>query len=169
MSIEARHSFLSAHRSKREVVDLVEAPRKDDGLGRLLQIRKQRIERFERESALARGKWRNARATLRSAKERWRSAKRDAAEFWRCARSDFLRMNMTSGDFRKAKAIYERMKESAAQLHLECGEAIGPCKKIRAEFFTAKKAASEATRQFEKLGILRGELTRVDAEREQTT
>ncbi|HEY8023269.1 MAG TPA: hypothetical protein VIF60_01795 [Burkholderiaceae bacterium] len=169
MSIDARHGVFSVRRPKREVVDVVEAPRKDDGLGHLLQIRKQRIERFERESVLARGQWRNARATLHAAKERWRDAKRDAAEFWRCARSDFLRMNMTSGDFRKAKAIYERMKETAAQLHLECGEAIGPCKKIRAEFFTAKKSANEATRQFEKLGILRGELARVDAEREQTT
>ncbi len=167
MSIEARHSAFAGRRPQREVADLAEAPKKDDGLGQLLQIRKQRIERFEHESVLARGKWREARAALRAAKESWREAKRDAADFWRHSRTEFLRMNITSGDFRKAKAIYERMKENAAQLHLECGEAIGPCKTARGEFFAARKAASEARRQHEKMGVLRSELARVEAEREQ--
>lgn len=164
MSSQAR-SLLGA-RSRREVLDVPEARVRDRSLDRLISVRKQRIDRFERECTEAREAWRAARLKLRELKARWRNALQEAKDFWRLARAEFFSMAITSGGFRKAKAIYERMKLQATQLHLECREAVLPCKDMRLEFFNARRRLLDANRQHEKLGMLRDEIRLMNAEKE---
>jgi hypothetical protein len=67
-------------------------------------------------------------------------------------------MATTSGQFRKAKAVYERMKEEAAQLHLACREAVEAAKDKRRLFFAARRRVFEARLQQEKLIMMRDEI-----------
>lgn len=166
MSSQQMSSMFGGGRSKREVIDVPESKVQDKSLDRLISVRKQRIDRFERERVEAREAWRAERMKLRDIKERWRIALQDARDFWQSARAEFFSMAMTSGGFRKAKAIYERMKREAAQLHLECREAVLPCKETRTEFFDARKRLLDANRQHEKLGMLRDEIRLLNVERE---
>lgn len=151
-------ALLGGRRGKREVIDIPEQKKKDKSLDGLIDVRKQRIDRLERERIEARHAWRDARARLRDVKQRWRCALQEATDHWRQARAAFLQMTTTSGQFRKAKGIYERLKTHAAQLHLECREAVAPCKATRTAFFEARRRVMDANRQYEKLGILRDEL-----------
>jgi hypothetical protein len=144
--------------SRREVVDVPETRPKDKSLDLLLKLRKQRIERQEQERIAARAEWRTQRAGLRELKQRRRQALQDAKDFWQQARAQFFNMMTTSGQYRKAKAIYERMKQAAAKLYEECMEAVSRCKAARTAFFAACKALREAQRQHEKLSMLRDEM-----------
>jgi hypothetical protein len=144
--------------SKREVLDVPEIPRPDKEFDMLIKLRKQRVERFEQERSLAREEWRKKRAELRDLKERWRQAVQDAKDFWKLARDNFLGMVMTSGQYRKAKAIYGRMKEQASQLYMECQDAVKHCRTARTKFFDAGRKLNEARRQHEKLSMLRDEI-----------
>jgi hypothetical protein len=121
-------------------------------------VRKQRLERLERERIEARQAWRASRADLREAKERWRTAVQDAADYWKEARAQFFRIATTSGEFRKAKAIYDRMKAEATELRLGCREYVKYAKAARSVFFEARVRALQANKQQEKLGILRDEI-----------
>jgi len=159
-----RLSGLPRHR--REVVDIPEQKRKDKSVDRLIDVRKQRIDRLERERIEARHVWREARVRLHERKQRWRAAVQEAQDIWQQARAAFFQMSATSGQFRKAKAVYERMKVQAQQLHLESREAVRPCKTTRTAFFDARRRVMEANRQYEKLGLLRDELRLQDVERE---
>jgi hypothetical protein len=153
-------------RSKREVIDVPERKTEDKSLDRLIMVRKQRIDRYERERTEARDAWRTARLKLREVKTRWHEAVEASKDFWQQARAEFFSMAITSGGFRKAKAIYERMKTHAAQLHLECREAVAPCKDSRRAFFDARRRLLDANRQYEKLGMLRDEMKLLNVERE---
>ena len=166
MNMRSGQSGLGQRRSKREVLDVPESKVQDRSLDRLISVRKQRIDRFERERTEAREAWRRARNELCAMKERWREAVQDAKDFWQQSRADFFSMAITSGGFRKAKAVYERMKKQAAQLHLEARESVRPCKATRLEFFDARRRLLDANRQHEKLGMLRDEIRLMNAERE---
>jgi hypothetical protein len=145
-------------RGKREVIDVDEPKKEDNGLGQLIAVRKQRIDRIELEVVKARQEWRAARKALHDVKLRWRSAVKEADDFWREARADFFRMNTTSGEFRRAKGTYERMKGQASKLKLESQEAVVPCREQRTAYFSARERLVTVKRQYEKLGILRDEL-----------
>lgn len=145
-------------RSRREVIDVPEIRPPDKSLDLLLKLRKQRIERYEQERGLARARWRQHRAELRDLKERRRQAVQDAKDYWQEARQQFFSMVTTTGQYRKAKAIYERMKESASKLYEECQEAVSHCRSSRTDYFEACKALRDAQRQHEKLGMLRDEI-----------
>lgn len=154
-------------RGRREVIDVPEPRRPDQSLARLLHVRKQRLGRLERERNEARQQWRAARATLRERKEAWRLALAAAHDFWQAARDSFLQMSTTSGDLRKAKAAYERMKEEAARVHLGWREQLGRCNAAQRTFFAALERVLAANRQQEKLGILSDELRQLAARNEE--
>lgn len=154
-------------RAKREVVDVPEPRRPDQSLARLLHVRKQRLGRLERERNEARQHWRAARATLRERKEAWRHAVDAAHRFWQAARASFLQMSTTSGELRKAKAAYERMKEEAARVHLGWREQLNCCDAAQRMFFEALERVLAANRQQEKLGILNDELRQLAARNEE--
>jgi len=166
MSARAAASLIGRPRSQREVIDIPDARKQDRSVDQLIVVRKQRIERLERERVEARVAWRATRQALREMKERWRDAVDAAQDFWQESRAGFFKMAITSGQFRRAKAIYERMKEDAAQLHLESRDAVAPCKTARAEFFAARSRALDAYRQHEKLSLLRDELRLLNAQQE---
>lgn len=158
---------LIGKKSRREVVDVPEPRRPDQSLARLLHVRKQRLGRLERERNEARQQWREARLALRERKEAWRQAVDAAHAFWQAAREGFLQMSTTSGDLRKAKATYERMKEDAARVHLGWREQLGRCAASQRTFFTALERVLAANRQQEKLGILNDELRQLAARNEE--
>jgi hypothetical protein len=153
-------------RSKREPVEVLEPKKQDRSLDKLINVRKQRLNRLERERTEALEAWRNARIALRAAKEAWREALAAANANWQEARARFFKMSTTSGKFRQEKAIYERMKEVAAQLRLQAQESVRPCREAGHHFFEAKERILEANRQQEKLGILRDELLRLSIQEE---
>jgi hypothetical protein len=149
---------MNARRGKREVIEVLEPKPQDRSLDKLLNVRKQRLDRLERERREARAAWREMRQELRMQKQRWRDAVQAYKDFWQQSREDFFRMALTSGQFRKAKAIYERMKQEAVQMHVDCLEVVSRCKQGRSGFFEARRRVLHANRQQEKLGILRDEL-----------
>ncbi|HYD63140.1 MAG TPA: hypothetical protein VEC35_22490 [Noviherbaspirillum sp.] len=145
-------------RTRREARDVPEARVERDDLAKVIGVRKQRLARLERECMDARLAWREARKEIGVSRQRWRDALLEAQEFWQQARAGFLSMTTTSGQFRKAKAVYERMKEDAARLHLACGDAVKAAKDKRALFFAARRRVGEAMLQQEKLVMLRDEI-----------
>ena len=143
---------------RREVRDVPEERFQRDDLAKVISVRKQRLGRLERESAEARTAWRNARSELRGAKQQWRHAVEEAQLFWRKAREAFLSLATTSGQFRKAKAVYERMKMEVTRRHLECREAVVSSKEKQKLFFEARRRVMEARLQQEKLVMMRDEI-----------
>jgi hypothetical protein len=158
MSGLGRQAGFGKRRSRREVIDVLERKVEDKSLDKLLNVRKQRLDRFERERIEARQAWRKTRVELREAKERWRVAEQEAKDHWQQAREEFFRMATTSGEFRRAKGVYDRMKWEAKELKLACGEFVKRSKAARTAFFEARQRALDANRQQEKLGILRDEI-----------
>jgi hypothetical protein len=158
---------MSMRRAKREVVDVPEPRRPDQSLARLLHVRKQRLGRFERERNEARQQWREGRVALRERKQARRLAVGAANRFWQSARDSFLQMATTSGDLRKAKATYARMKEDAARLYLAWQEELARCDAARRVFFDALTRVLAANRQQEKLTIMNDELRQLAARNEE--
>ncbi|MFC7518732.1 hypothetical protein ACFQUU_27345 [Herbaspirillum sp. GCM10030257] len=161
MNSAGGQSGFGGPRAKREVIDVPEPKVQDRSLDKLLSVRKQRIDRLERERREMRDAWRKTRAALHDRKQGWRDAEQAYKDFWEEARANFFQMSTTSGQFRKAKAIYERMKGDAAQLRLECLDEVARCKRGRTKFFEAKQRLLQAHRQQEKLSILRDELLKL--------
>ncbi|EJL88980.1 hypothetical protein PMI16_02128 [Herbaspirillum sp. CF444] len=147
-----------APRGRREVADVAEPKVKDKRLDQLLHVRKQRLGRLERERNEAREAWRRQRQVLHDSKLRWRQAKNDTAQQWQQSRAQFLAMTITSGQFRKAKSVYERMKKETAQYYLECQNKLRVCREAGVRFFQARLQVLEVSRQQEKLTILRDEM-----------
>jgi hypothetical protein len=160
--VGALAGFGGKPRGKREVVDVPEPKPEDKSLDKLLNVRKQRIDRLERERREAREAWREQRQALRQAKLDWRAAKEHAKEFWRQARAEFIGMVITSGQYNRAKAMYEKLKDEAAQQHLHCREYAATCRAAGAEFFRARERVLTANMQQEKLTILRDEVRRMN-------
>ncbi len=153
----SQHGF-GKSRSQREVIDIPEAVPRDKSLDKLIALRKQRLQRLERERDAARETWRSDRRNLRDEKQRWRMGVQASKDYWKAARAEFFSMATTSGQFRKAKAIYERMKIEAEEVHLDCRTIASRCKESRELFFNARKVAVEANRNHERLNILRDEI-----------
>ncbi|WEF32228.1 hypothetical protein [Pseudoduganella chitinolytica] len=76
-------------------------------------------------------------------------------------------MTTTSGDLRKAKATYERMKEDAARVYLAWREELVRCEQAQRTFFDALERVLAANRQQEKLAILNDELRLLAARTEE--
>ncbi|MTV42014.1 hypothetical protein [Duganella radicis] len=148
-------------KARREPVEVAEPKPQDKSLDQLLGVRKQRLDRIERERQEARQSWRAGRAALRAASARWRAAEADTRAYWAQARRDFLSMQTTSGQYQKAKRIYERMKQAAADERVRCLEAVEQCRSRRTLFFAARARVLAAHRQQEKLTIIRDELRRL--------
>lgn len=155
MNSSSAHGPSLMRTAKREVRDVPEKKRVDNSIDRIITVRKQRLDRLERECIEARAAWRGTRQKLRDMREAARIAKEEANEYWQQARAAFLKMTITSGQFRVAKSTYDRMKAHAAQLLLECREAVTPCKQGKVTFFEAKRAVTEARLKKEKLSIMR--------------
>lgn len=165
MSRHTEHRTLG-RRSRREPIEVPETRAEDKSIDLLLRLRKQRVERIEQERNRAREAWRQERISLRDEKQRRRQAVQDANDHWIQARERFLSMVMTSGQYRKEKAIYARKKEYAAQLYLECLETVKRCKSSREAFFSFCRELRQARRQHEKLGMLRDELRKLTSQSE---
>ncbi|MPS30339.1 MAG: hypothetical protein E2576_02575 [Alcaligenaceae bacterium] len=151
--------------ARREVADLPEPRAPDRRLDQLLHVRKQRLGRLERERNEARQAWREQRHGQRALKQRWRDAREQAQAQWMAARAAFSGMSITSGEFRKARAVYERMKKEASQLRVDCQQALQACRAAGTDFFEARRRVMQADRQQEKLGVLRDELRAAEAAR----
>jgi hypothetical protein len=158
MSSLGGRSGFGKRRSKREVIEVVEPKAEDRSLDKLINVRKQRLDRLEREKIEAREAWRKSREVLHDAKMRWRTAVQEANTYWQEAREAFFAMSMTSGDFRRAKGVYDRMKWEAKEIRLTCNEFVKRGRSAGSDFFEARLRALEATKQQEKLGILRDEI-----------
>jgi hypothetical protein len=143
---------------KRQVIDVPEKQPEDKRLDMLLHVRRQRLVSLEHECQAARMAWREQRRKLRDAKQRREIALQDAKDYWQQACKQFFSMVTTSGEFRRAKAGYGRMKEHAAQLYLECQQSVQRCRSARTTFFEVRARVRTAKRQQEKLGMLRDEM-----------
>lgn len=156
-----------APKSRREPVEVAEPKPEDKSLDKLLGVRKQRLDRMERERRDARLDWQAARARLRDAKLAWRAAIEASKAFWVQARRDFMSMTTTSGHYQKSKAQYERMKRAAAEERVKCLETLDQCRTRRTVFFAARARVLAANRQQEKLTIIRDELRLLHLQGEQ--
>lgn len=145
-------------KAKREPVEVLEPKPLDKSLDKLLGVRKQRLDRLERERRETREEWKRCREEFRQKKLDWRKAVEDSKEFWVKARKEFLSMTTTSGQYQRAKATYERMKQSAADMRVTCLESLSGCKSARTAFFSARERVLAANRQQEKLTIIRDEI-----------
>lgn len=145
-------------RGRREVIDVAERKVEDRRLDQLLHVRKQRLGRLERERNEAREAWRAQRLAFRQAKQRWRAMLAEATSQWQRSREQFLQMTLTNGQFSKAKAVYKRLQNEAAQLYLACQEQLRSCREAGTAFFLARMNVLQANRQQEKLGIMRDEI-----------
>lgn len=153
-------------KAKREPIDVVEPKPEDRSLDKLLSLRKQRLNRLERERRESRENWSDARAALREAKLQWRAAVQNTKDYWAQARKEFLTMHTTSGQYQKGKAVYERMKQAAADERVRCLEELEECKTKRSIFFEARKRVRTANLQQEKLTIMRDELRQLNHQEE---
>lgn len=158
MSTVGKSGLSGGRKRMREPIEVPEPKRPDKSIDMLISVRKNRTARFERELSRAREEWREARVGLHQAKQNWRDALAAANDEWQRAREEFFRMTTTSGQFRKAKAIYERTKAAAGQLRLEAREAAKQCRTLGGKFFEATEQLAQMRRQQEKLGILRDEI-----------
>ena len=130
----------------------------DQRIVKLIGLRKQLLVRREQEQREAREAWRAARAELRELKHSWREAQKKTQDLWIEARTEFFQMRSTSGEFRRHKAIFQRMKEAASQLHLEAREAVPVCRDAGRKFFAAVQSVAVAKKQQEKLNFMRDEI-----------
>ena len=151
----------SSHRSVHKLVlDVPEPVKRDNSLDGLMLVRKQRLRRLERECYSCRQEWRSQRQNLRERKKQWRAAQLDAEQYWQQARAEFFRMSLTSGEFKKAKSVYGKMKTAAALLRVEAKTQAEQCKTAGHDFFLKRQELAEAQKKNEKLQILRDEMRR---------
>ncbi|GEM_PF-1035522 len=143
---------------KREVVDVAEPKRPDRRLDQLLNVRKQRLGRLERERNEARSSWRVLRADLGEKTDQWRQARERAQSEWMAARAAFFGMTITNADFKRAKTAYERMKMEAGQMRLACVSLARACRQAGDDYFIARQRVKDANKQQEKLTVLRDEM-----------
>jgi hypothetical protein len=139
---------------RREAVEVAEPKRQDKRLPKLINVHKRRLERMERECIAARNQWRSQRITIGEIKRQWRDAKQEAIDFWMQSRAEFFRMEITSGKFRTAKAVYERKKLDAEKIHLQAREAAIAARNAGHHYFDCKQLLRAAHLRGEKLTIL---------------
>jgi len=147
-----------ARPGKREVIDVAEMKKPDRRLDQLLHVRKARLGRLERERNEARLAWRAVRERLSADKRGWRELKARAQSEWMGARAAFFSMTQTNADFKRAKAVYERMKLEAGEMRLGCLALARKCRAAGTVFFAARDLVKQANKQQEKLTVLRDEM-----------
>ena len=145
---------LNGARRQREPIEVAEPKRQDKDLPKLIKVHKRRLERLERDCREARTAWREVRNTVREIKQQWHEAKQEAIAFWANARAEFFRMEITSGKFRTAKAVYERKKLEAEKIHLQACEAASAARGAGTQYFDYKRLVREGHLRTEKLAIL---------------
>ncbi|MFC5474014.1 hypothetical protein [Paraherbaspirillum soli] len=158
MSARQSCDSMGRKRSKREPIDVAEKKKEDKSLDKLIGVRRQRLDRLEFERIEARQQWRQQRTRLRQEKQGWSDAVAQAQDYWQQARAGFFKMATSSGQFRQSKAVYERLKQSAALLRQQARQTVAVCRSAGRTFFDANRHLSEARRQLEKLSILRDEI-----------
>ena len=146
----------------REVQDVPEPVRKDCPLDKLVRIRRQRIEKSERDCLRARQHWRECRRQLRQQSQGSKDAESRAQQCWKKARKDFFDMSISSGQFKKAKAVFKKMQATAAEMRALAHAAVDESKLARTAYFKAKVNLAEARKQAEKLDLMSEELRRTD-------
>ena len=147
-------ALLDGPRSRREAVEVAEPKRQDTRLPKLIGVHKRRVELMERSCIAARAAWRTERQMIREIKQQWRDAKQEANEFWAESRAEFFRMEITSGKFRTAKAVYERKKLDAEKIHLEAREVALSARSAGENYFDCKRQLRAGHLRGEKLTIL---------------
>ena len=143
---------------RREPVAVEEPRPPERRLDGLLALRGHRVTRLEQERLKARSHWRTQRAALRAAIEGWRAADRRAGTEWEQARQAFFAMSCSSGQFRAARAAFERMQREAAILRGGACQAAAACRQAGRAYFGARASYRGAQRQQEKLQAVRAEL-----------
>lgn len=146
--------LMDGPRRQREPIEVAEPRRQDKDLPKLIKVHKRRLERMERDCRDARNAWRAQRDTLRQIKQEWRDAKQEAIDFWANARAEFFKMEITSGKFRTAKAVYERKKLDAEKIHVKAFEAATEARTAGVHYFDTKRLVREGHLRTEKLMIL---------------
>ena len=155
---------MNAHRHRREPVDLPEPARPDPRMGELGRLRALRTAGAEREQLALRKRWRQERAALRQAVEAWRAGERRTRDDWQAARAAFFAMQCSGGQFRAAKAAYERGRQGGALARAAAQEQAAGCRASGRRFFAAGEALRQARKRQEKLRILDQELKRLLAQ-----
>lgn len=153
-----RVGFALRPRHRPEPVDVPEDPIRDRRLDQLVAVHDLRLRHLEQERQEARNAWRQARLALRQHKQCWRLAVDTAQSYWQRARAGFMKMVITSGQFRHAKAVYERLKLEAAQMRLVAAEAVPVCRHAGQRFFDSRRRLAQERLHIEKLQIVRDEL-----------
>ena len=136
---------------RREPVEVDEPRAKNRQLDPLLALRRHRVTRLEQERLQARARWRAQRGALRDAIASWRAASAHAGAEWQQARQAFFAMSCTSGQFRAARAAFERMQREAAALRAGACVAAANGRQAGRAFFGAMAIYRQAQRQQEKL------------------
>lgn len=158
------HDRFAQKRVRKEAIDVPEEPRKDRSLDQLIQVHEHRLQRLERERKNARNAWRETRRTLTQLKEQWRNALQESQTYWQNARTRFFAMQITSGEFRRSKAVYERLKQDAAELKAGAVDHVSVCRDTKKGFFSACQMLKAAYLHIEKLKTLRDEMRRQSQE-----
>lgn len=148
---------------RREPVEVAEPVRPDRRLAELGRLRGLRTGAAEREQQVLRGAWRGQRAALRTAIAAWRAAEERLHKEWQEARAAFFAMRSSSGQFRAAKAVYERARRDSALARAAAQGQAGECRDAGRRFFEACERLRAARKRQEKLAMLDQELKRVQA------
>lgn len=151
---------MSPPRAVREPVEVPEPRRRDLTMDRLVAVRGQRLERYERERLVAQSAWRAARARLREHKLATRGLRAAADAQWQQARRDFFAMAIGSAAYQGARGAYARMRGLAAAELLAWREAHRAARQAGAAYAAARAVLRQARRAQEKLTLLRDEARR---------
>lgn len=153
-------------RLRQEAYDVPEPVRKDCPLEKLVRIRRQRIEKSERDCLRARQYWRECRLQLRQKNQGSKEAESRAQQCWQQARRDFFDMSISSGQFRAAKAAFKKMQAAAAEMRVLARAAAKESRLARVAYFRARTTLAEVRKQAEKLDLMSEELRRADGQEE---
>lgn len=152
---------MRATRQRREPVDLADPARPDPRMAELGRLRTLRTASAEREQLALRGAWRAARQGLHAAITAWRAGERQTQHDWQEARAAFFAMRCSGGQFRAAKAAYERGRREGALARAAALAQAADCRADGRRYFAAGDAVRQARKREEKLRILDGELRRL--------
>ncbi|AWL03531.1 hypothetical protein ACFOHT_05675 [Massilia oculi] len=149
---------------RREPVDVKDPARPDPRMAELGRLRQLRTASAEREQLARRAAWRTARAALHAAVAAWRAGEARTMRDWQDARAAFFAMRCSGGQFRAAKAAYERGRREGAVARAAAQEQVGACRADGRRYFAAGEEVRRARKRQEKLRILDGELRRLLAQ-----
>lgn len=152
---------------RREPVDVPDPARPDPRMAELGRLRTLRTASAERAQLAQRGVWRAARESLRAQVAAWRAGEEKTLQDWLDARAAFFAMRCSGGQFRAAKAAYERGRREGTLARAAAREQAGVCRSDGRRYFAAGEEVRRARKRQEKLRILDQELRRQLAQVEQ--